>query len=83
MLERARQIKDIQRQVRFEIHPKIKTEEGVIINKSEYVADFVYYDILAKKKVIEDVKGYSTKEFNRKWRQMQERYSKEYYFLLS
>jgi hypothetical protein len=83
LLERAKEINDLQLQVKFEINPKFVTEEGVTFNKRVYVADFVYYDRKLKGKVIEDTKGYSTQEFKRKWRQMQERYRKEYLFLIT
>lgn len=83
LLERVKEISDLQRQVKFEINPKFKTEEGVVFNKQTYIADFVYFDRKLNSKVIEDVKGYSTNDFKRKWRQMQERYGKEYLFLIT
>jgi hypothetical protein len=82
LLEKAKQISNIRCQVTFEIYRKIVTEEGVTIHAKNYIADFVYYDELIKKETIEDVKGYSTREFRTKWSQMMQRY-KEYVFLLT
>ena len=82
ILERAGSIKELQRQVTFEIHPQFVTEEGVTVKKSCYIADFVYFDMKLRKMVIEDTKGFCTKEFLKKWKQMQERYGSEYEFLI-
>jgi len=81
-LEKAGSIKDLKLQVKFEIYPRLTTEHGVIINKRSYIADFVYYDNQIKNYVIEDSKGYQTKEFRMKWRQMQQRYT-DYDFVLT
>lgn len=83
LLERAKEICDLQLQVKFEINPKFVTAEGVIFNKRTYIADFVYFDRKLMRKVIEDTKGYSTQIFRDKWRQMQQRYGKEYLFLIT
>lgn len=82
ILERAGNIKELQRQVKFEIHPQFVTEEGVTIKKVCYIADFVYFDMKLQTKVIEDTKGFCTKEFLKKWKQMQERYGSEFEFLI-
>ena len=55
LMQRAGIISDLQRQVRFEIVPKSKTERA-----SYYVADFVYTKPDGKK-IIEDVKSEITK----------------------
>jgi hypothetical protein len=83
ILERAGSIKDLNLQVKFEIHPKIVTEEGVTINKRSYIADFVYFDMQLRKMVIEDTKGFSTAAFRLKWGQMQERYGCGYVYLIT
>lgn len=57
LLERLGQIKDIQRQVKFELIPKQEGERAVT-----YIADFVYTDRNGKK-VVEDTKGVRTKEY--------------------
>lgn len=51
LLEKAGQIRDIRLQVKYDL--KIN---GVRI--STYKADFVYWDLVNKREVVEDVKGY-------------------------
>lgn len=82
-LEKAKEISNLRCQVSFEIHSKITTEYGVVIGHRRYIADFVYMDMRHNREVIEDVKGYSTAEFRKKWKQMQQRYSKDYQFLIT
>lgn len=71
LLERAGKIKDLQRQVRFELIPaqyeeittytpkthKEKREQKLVERKLIYIADFVYTDKNGDV-VVEDVKGY-------------------------
>lgn len=57
MLQKNGDISDLERQIKFEIIPKTKTERA-----SFYVADFVYYDKKTKTAVIEDVKSPITKK---------------------
>ena len=68
MLQRAGEIHDLERQVRFELVPTQRepdiigkrggVHKGKLIEKEvDYVADFVYID-KAGEKVVEDVKGY-------------------------
>jgi len=67
MLEKAGEIKDLQRQVRFEIVPKYGDERAAY-----YVADFVYTKPDGKK-VIEDLKSSFTRTlplFRLKWKLM-------------
>ena len=56
LLLKAKQISDLQRQVKFELIPKQDGERAVY-----YIADFVYTE--NGKKVVEDVKGVRTKEY--------------------
>lgn len=56
LLERAGAIRDLRRQVRYELIPKQKNERAV-----NYIADFVYVE--NGKTVVEDVKGYKTPEY--------------------
>lgn len=56
LLERAGQITDLKRQVRFELVPKQEGERPVY-----YVADFVY--IRGGHKVVEDAKGFKTPDY--------------------
>ena len=54
----AGKISDLHRQVTFELVPKQSDERAV-----KYIADFVYMDNGTGKTIIEDVKGYHTKEY--------------------
>ena len=70
MLQKAGVIKNLERQKRFEIVPKTKTERA-----KYYTADFVYEE--KGKVVIEDVKSNATvldKVFKLKWAIMKWRY---------
>ena len=65
LLERQGLIKDLRRQVRFELQPSYK-KNGKTIRPIYYVADFVYYDINKKKFIVEDTKGYRTEIYKLK-----------------
>ena len=54
LLERAGEISDLRRQVRYELVPKLPGERPV-----DYIADFVYRDKNGNE-VVEDVKGVRT-----------------------
>ena len=62
LLERAGKIKDLSLQHKFELQPSFK-KNGKTIRAIVYVADFVYFDLERMAHVIEDVKGYKTKEY--------------------
>ncbi len=57
MLQKSGFIKNLERQKRFEIVPKTKTERAV-----HYVADFVYTETETNKLVCEDVKSAATRK---------------------
>jgi hypothetical protein len=61
-LERAGKIKDISLQHKFELQPSFK-KNGKTIRAITYIADFVYFDLERMVNVVEDVKGYKTKEY--------------------
>ena len=56
LLERAGKIKDLKRQVKYELIPKQNGERACT-----YVADFVYYE--DGKLVVEDSKGHKTEAY--------------------
>ena len=74
LLERAGQIKDLKRQVKFVLIPS-QREEGtigkrggvkqgkLIEHECSYIADFVYIDNETGKTVVEDAKGVRTKDY--------------------
>lgn len=62
LLEKGGVIKDLKRQVRFEIIPSQRGEDGKVVERAvTYVADFVYFE--GGKLVVEDTKGYRTKDY--------------------
>lgn len=61
LLERAGQITDLQRQVKFELIPSQRIDGKVVERACTYVADFVYTE--NGKKVVEDTKGFKTKDY--------------------
>ena len=58
LLEKAKMIEDLRLQVRLEIVPKQPGERNVV-----YVADFMYFDKTLNKCIIEDTKGFKTKDY--------------------
>ena len=62
LLEKSGVIKDLKRQVRFEIIPSQRGEDGKVTERAvTYVADFVYFQ--DGKLVVEDTKGFRTKDY--------------------
>lgn len=56
LLQKAGEIRDLERQVKFKLEVN-----GVKI--ATYIADFVYHDCVTGQAVIEDFKGYRTRDF--------------------
>ena len=65
LLLKAGEIKNLERQKRFEIVPKTETERAVF-----YVADFCYLEVKTNKLICEDVKGFATSDFKLKQKMM-------------
>ena len=74
LLERAGAIKDLKRQFPFELIPtqrepdtigkRGKLIQGKVIEKAvSYIADFVYTDSTTGETVVEDTKGFRTKDY--------------------
>lgn len=61
LLERSGAIHNLQRQVKYELIPAQKKDGKTIERACYYIADFVYEE--NGKTVVEDVKGYRTKEY--------------------
>lgn len=59
LLERAGAIRDLKRQVRYELIPAFDCD-GKHYRPTTYIADFVYTDVNTGKEVVEDCKGYRT-----------------------
>lgn len=77
LLERAGEIRDLQRQVEYELIPaqyetyeryskkgkRLKDGVKLIEKRCCYVADFVYTDVKTGQTVVEDTKGMRTKDY--------------------
>lgn len=62
LLEKAGVIKNLSRQVKFVLIPSQRDESGKLIEREcSYKADFAYEEGI--KTVVEDVKGFRTKEY--------------------
>lgn len=62
LLEKAGVIKNLSRQVKFVLIPSQRDDTGKVIEREcSYKADFTYEEGI--KTVVEDVKGYRTKEY--------------------
>lgn len=75
LLEKADKIKNIRLQVSFELLPKQNDERAV-----KYIADFVYHDNIRGVDIVEDVKGYKTREYVLKRKLFKWRYGDKYVF---
>lgn len=64
LLEKAGEIKNLSRQVKFVLIPSQRDENGKVVEREcSYKADFTYEEEGGIKTVVEDVKGYRTKEY--------------------
>lgn len=72
LMQRAGIIRDLERQVRYEIIPK--TDK---FRAAYYIADFRYYDNETEKTVVMDAKGVRTKEYALKKKLMYWKYGIE------
>ena len=74
LLQKAGEIKDLERQVKFELVPTQREPDTigkrggvhkgkVIENGVNYIADFVYTDCRSGLKIVEDSKGMKTKDY--------------------
>lgn len=73
LLQRAKEISGLKRQVRYELIPAQKINGKVVERKCEYIADFVYQDKYGNT-VVEDAKGFKTKDYIIKRKLMLHRY---------
>lgn len=64
LMERAGEISDLKRQVKFELIPAQRDSTGKLLERAVcYIADFEYIDRRTNCCVVEDVKGVRTKEY--------------------
>lgn len=62
LLQRAGEIMELKRQVPFRLLPSQRTPTGATVREVVYIADFTYRDKRGAF-VIEDVKGFRTKDY--------------------
>ncbi len=72
LLQRTGQIRDLQRQTRFELIPTQKKPGEKTETKCSYIADFVYIE--NGQMVVEDCKGFRTEVYKIKRKLMIEKY---------
>lgn len=63
LLERAGKIKDLDRQVKFTLIPAQYEGKKLVERECAYIADFVYRDADLGKTIVEDTKGFKTKDY--------------------
>jgi hypothetical protein len=69
--ERQGLIKDLRLQVPFELTPTLRDEAGKITHRAmNYIADFVYFNNVLGREVVEDFKGRRTRTYIDKSKQM-------------
>ena len=73
LLERAGEVAELRRQVKFELLPSQRVDGKVVERPVTYIADFVYTDKDGRQ-VVEDTKGVRTKEYIIKRKLMLYRY---------
>ena len=73
MLLKAKKIKELELQPKFELQPHYK-RNGKTVRAITYIADFMYLDTKSGKWIIEDVKGARTEVFNIKKKMLEYRY---------
>lgn len=76
LMEKAGLIKDLELQPKFELIPTQK-KHGKTYRKTTYKADFKYFDVEANEIIVEDVKGFKTKEFRLKEKLFIQKYDYE------
>ena len=81
LMEQTGLIKDLVLQPRFEVLKKFKRGKKSY-RKIEYIADFAYFDLGKNRQVIEDIKGFETKDFKLKMKLFLANLDKEIEFLL-
>lgn len=66
LLEKAGAIRNLQRQVKFDLIPSQKIDGKVVERPCTYIADFTYLEIIGDNAfmlVVEDTKGFKTKDY--------------------
>lgn len=77
LLEKAKEIRNLELQPRFLLQDKFKDKQGKTHRKIEYVADFLYIDKQGRN-VVEDVKGVLTDVYKIKKKMFFKKYDDQY-----
>lgn len=77
LLERGKVIRDLRRQVKYQLVPTVRSNGKVIQRAINYYADFVYIDCRTGKEIVEDAKGYKTDVYRMKKKMMLNKYGIE------
>ena len=75
LLVKAKEIKNLELQKKFELQPSYTNANGKHIRAINYLADFYYYDNKLGCYVVEDVKGFRTKEYLLKKKMFEYKYN--------
>lgn len=73
LLEKVGVIKDLVLQPEFELIPKF-TKNNKTYRKTSYIADFMYFDTLTNKTIVEDAKGFKTDVYTLKKKMFEYKY---------
>lgn len=76
LLLKAKKIRDLELQKKFELQPKYKINNKTI-RAISYIADFVYWDISKNEMIIEDTKGFKTEVYKLKKKLFEYKYGIE------
>ena len=63
LLERAGYIRGLELQKKFELIPTQRIGGKVVEKACSYIADFYYFDVEKKQLIVEDTKGFKTKDY--------------------
>lgn len=63
LLERAGEIRNLERQVKYVLIPSQRIDGKVVERECSYIADFKYQDARSGELIIEDTKGVKTKDY--------------------
>ena len=63
MLERAGEIRNLERQVKYVLIPSQRVDGKVVERECSYICDFKYQDARTGELVVEDTKGVKTKDY--------------------
>lgn len=75
LLVKAKEIKDLELQKKFELQPAYTNANGKHIRAINYLADFYYYDNKLRCYVVEDTKGFRTDVYKIKKKMFEYKYN--------